>query len=402
MERFETQYPITAREKEIKQILEFVTRGESVQLISVPGAGRSTVLRLLAYNPKLREYHLKQFSNEAIKQSGNYLFVYINFAELPSFEALELTKFLFLGITAAIRETNDKKLIDTGKEIYAIFKEALALNDPLVMTQMLKRAIVQLNNPSTGSGQVVPVFLFDRFSEFLDKIPKEFLSGLKSLGVPIVFSTHKPIESLLPDFLIENKVFLSMLDPVATDFRIEAIEKEYKKKLDKKTKDEIVRLTGGHGRLVKLATQAILSNHPKKDIVDFLLSNSLIKDALGEIDEASFPLFLEFKKRGMTQEVVKSIRFDKDKNEIFFGDTALSDLTAHEFNLLSFLINNPDRVVERDEVISSVWTESQTQGGVTDQALDQMVYRLRRKIEDEADNPKHLLTVKGRGFKFLP
>lgn len=426
MERFETQYPITARQKGVKQILQFVTRGQSCQLISVPGAGRSTALRLLAYHKKLCEHHFS--SNRTIEQSNNYLFIYDNFAEIPSFDAAQLNKFLFLSIFTAIREVNDPQLAKIGKEIYAIFKEALSVGDPLVMSQRLKRAIEQLNNSA-----IIPVFLFDRFSEFSDKVPAEFFTQLRTLKsassgkLAVVFSVHRPIEELIPqqtyqdfyEFFAGNNIYLEMYDKVATRFRISVLEKEYGKKLPPKVKEELIKITSGHGKLMKLATQILLTPQgwlnglPRGGtLIDFLLDHALIKSSLLEIWQSLkpeektkplFPLYNEFVKRGVPETLIpKIIRFDQKNNEIYFGDEVLTGLTAHEFRLLKFLINNPNRVAERDEVINAVWQDNKTQAGVTDQALDQMIHRLRRKVEDEADNPKHLLTVKGRGFRFLP
>lgn len=429
-DRFEQQYPITARQKEIKQILQFVTHGQSCQLISVPGAGRSTVLRLLTYHKQLLTHHLK---------NNNYLFAYVNFAEIANFATAELHKSLFLSILSSM-EDNPK----LHKELYELFTQALKLNDPLVMFQNLKKSILTIGQ----SNNRAMVFLFDRFSEFADKTTNDFFTGLKSLRtasggkLAVVFSTHRPLEDLLAvdhwkdfyEFFVDNHIFLELYDKEATGFRIAVLEKEYGKKLPPKVKDEIIKLTGGHGKLVKLTTQLLLNSHPERpkgvegspNIIDFLLSHILIRGSLLEIWQAltgeerqllrqekinqslknlglPFPLLTEFIKRNIADELIpKTIRFSEKQNEIYFGDQPLSDLTNYEFRLLKYLIDNPNRVCGRDEIIIAVYSDSKTVAGVSDEALDQMVHRLRKKIEDEADNPKHLLTVKGRGFRFIP
>lgn len=423
MEHFETQYPINSREKEIKAILNYAAHGQSCQLISPPGAGRSTVIRLLAFHPKLVKYHL---ASQGLTLRG-YLFVYVNFAEIPNFETGELIKFLFLSLLTALEE--NKKL---HSQISLLFKEALKLNDPLVIFQNFKKSILTIEQ----SNNVTIVFLFDRFSEFADKIAPDFYSSLYSLRigggrVPIVLSTHRPLKELLPEniiktfyeFFVENLILLEPYDEVANNFRIAVLEKEYArlparqgKKLSPAVKKEIIRLTGGHSKLMKLSAQIILSETDpsltRRPLARLLLSHNLIENSLLEIwqslpvDQQSkplFPLYDQFVKQGIPQTLLpKTVRLNESSNEIYFGDEALADLTAQEFKLLKFLIDNPRRVVERNEVINAVWSDSKTQAGVSDEALDQMVHRLRRKIEDEADNPKHLLTVKGRGFRFLP
>ena len=457
MQRFETNYPLNAREEEIKQILHFVTRGQSCQLISIPGAGRSTVLRLLAYHKKLSKYHLSNVILNGVKnpvqhpenegdphvvplrgthqddiRSKSFLFAYLNFAEITSFEMSQLTKSLFLAILASIREVDtDKQLQTIGKEIYLLFKEALSLGDSLVMTQRLKRAIELL----TKKG-VSPVFLFDRFSEFAEKTTSDLFTNLKALRIAsggklaIVFSTHRPLEDLLPverwrefyEFFLGNHVYLTLYDKIATDFRISVIEQEYGKTLDSTLKKELVLLTGGHGKLMKLSTQ-ILLNEPltQKNPSNYLLSHILIKGSLLEIWQAltrdeqetlrkrahgvgmaarivkrhrrtsnqndllaklhlPFPLFTEFVRRNIAQTLVpKTIRLDEGANEIYFGDEQLEGLTAQEFRLLKFLIQTPNQICNRNKIIETVWSDTKTAAGVTDEALDQMVHRVRKK-----------------------
>jgi DNA-binding winged helix-turn-helix (wHTH) protein len=110
--------------------------------------------------------------------------------------------------------------------------------------------------------------------------------------------------------------------------------------------------------------------------------------------------FLAQQRQSVTQN--QSIQYDANTNEIKQGDVILSDsLTSSEFRLLRYLIQNPDRVIEREELINAVWKDNATTAGVTDQALDQLIFRVRRKIEEDPNNPSHLQTVKGRGIRFI-
>lgn len=73
-------------------------------------------------------------------------------------------------------------------------------------------------------------------------------------------------------------------------------------------------------------------------------------------------------------------------------------LTHCEYNLLVFFLQNVDRVVARGELLSSVWgyephTNSRT--------VDSHVVQLRRKLERDPSAPIHLVTIHGRGYRFL-
>jgi len=94
------------------------------------------------------------------------------------------------------------------------------------------------------------------------------------------------------------------------------------------------------------------------------------------------------------------IVFDQEKNEIKKGDSILSDLlTRYEFKLLKLFLENEDKILEREEIITKIWGDQASVAGVTDQALDQLIFRLRKKTEENPNEPKHIQTIKGRGFK---
>ncbi|MDP2632725.1 MAG: helix-turn-helix domain-containing protein, partial [Candidatus Curtissbacteria bacterium] len=89
--------------------------------------------------------------------------------------------------------------------------------------------------------------------------------------------------------------------------------------------------------------------------------------------------------------------------EILKGTNIISDLLSkQEYRLLVFLIQNEGKIAERGEIIEAVWPDIQVQEGISDEAIDQMVFRLRKKIEDEPNSAKHIITVKGRGLRFQP
>lgn len=72
-------------------------------------------------------------------------------------------------------------------------------------------------------------------------------------------------------------------------------------------------------------------------------------------------------------------------------------LTLKEFELLKFLVHNPNRVLNRDQLLDRVW------GGdtfVTPRTVDVHIRRLRKAIENDDSNPKWILTLRGVGYKF--
>jgi DNA-binding response OmpR family regulator len=79
-------------------------------------------------------------------------------------------------------------------------------------------------------------------------------------------------------------------------------------------------------------------------------------------------------------------------------DGHLVELTAREFNALKFLVQNPERVISRDELLSEVWGY---QNYPTTRTVDNHILKLRQKLEKDPTNPVHFRTVHGVGYKFV-
>jgi len=92
---------------------------------------------------------------------------------------------------------------------------------------------------------------------------------------------------------------------------------------------------------------------------------------------------------------VGDLRLDARKQEVFKGSRPI-DLTHKEFQLLEFLLRHPGEVISRDEFLSRLWGEAIY---VTPRNVDTHMASLRRKIEDDADHPRYILSVRGAGYK---
>jgi DNA-binding response OmpR family regulator len=74
-------------------------------------------------------------------------------------------------------------------------------------------------------------------------------------------------------------------------------------------------------------------------------------------------------------------------------------LTAHEFKLLKFFTDNAERVLTRDVLLNEVWGYNFYP---TTRTVDNQILKLRQKLEPDPTNPKHLVTIYGAGYKFVP
>ena len=74
-------------------------------------------------------------------------------------------------------------------------------------------------------------------------------------------------------------------------------------------------------------------------------------------------------------------------------------LTTAEFSLLTALVNNPNRILDRDRLLDLLGHGA---AGPFDRSIDVLVSRLRRKIEPDPKQPSFIKTIRGAGYLFTP
>ncbi len=92
----------------------------------------------------------------------------------------------------------------------------------------------------------------------------------------------------------------------------------------------------------------------------------------------------------------KDVRMDLAAHRAFQGERELH-LTAKEFELLRVLVRDAGSVVSREQLMREVWDSDPTGSTKT---LDMHVSWLRRKLGDDANDPRYISTVRGMGFRF--
>ena len=91
-----------------------------------------------------------------------------------------------------------------------------------------------------------------------------------------------------------------------------------------------------------------------------------------------------------------NITVDFEKGDVMKDGAAVS-LAGKELELLRYLIDHRGNVVSRDELLEGVW---EYQPGVSSRTIDVHVAWLRQKLEDNPQNPRHIHTVRGVGYRF--
>jgi DNA-binding response OmpR family regulator len=92
------------------------------------------------------------------------------------------------------------------------------------------------------------------------------------------------------------------------------------------------------------------------------------------------------------------IEVDLDRRVVLRNNEEVK-LTPAEYNLLAYFLHHPDRPLTRDLILSTVWGYSTS---ISTRTVDAHVLKLRQKIESDPEVPRHIVTVHGVGYRFLP
>jgi two-component system response regulator RegX3 len=95
---------------------------------------------------------------------------------------------------------------------------------------------------------------------------------------------------------------------------------------------------------------------------------------------------------------VGPVRMDVQRHTVSVSGADVT-LPLKEFDLLEYLLRNSGRVLTRSQLIDRVWGADYVGDTKT---LDVHVKRLRSKVEPDSSQPRHLITVRGLGYKFEP
>jgi DNA-binding response OmpR family regulator len=89
---------------------------------------------------------------------------------------------------------------------------------------------------------------------------------------------------------------------------------------------------------------------------------------------------------------------DLSRCEVRFQNGKRHELSEREVELLRYLASNPGRAISREEILQRVWRLDPKH--LETRTIDMHVANLREKLHDDPDEPKVLLTVRGKGYMF--
>ena len=433
----EEHYPDNFREEETAYLIQRVKSTESALVSGIPGVGKSGFLRYLINNPALRVRYPKELEN--------VIFVYLDVNDLTELSMAEFYRNFLqqLKLAAAFLpiEPELTSWPNTG--------------DSFILLQTIKNFLALILSDQKRKIVVV----IDRFEQLLNTFDETFFNNLRALR-----DDHKTqylylaaynrqseksangaaADQLLPLFASFH-LNVKPLGFTDTERVIAGLLKETPFTLAEFQKEEIYGFCGGHPGLIKIYLQSLKSRGAAVSWESFIREineNHSIKQTLGEIyqylSEAELAVLLKVAKNeklnGSSDQSLSSLTdlgvlnknsgsyslfsrafenylknysprqsrlsIDANSKRVFLNQTEITrSITNQEYKLLAFLMDHSEKVVSRDEIAAAVWAGDNIKG-VSDEAIDQLISRLRAKIETDKNNPQCLLTLRGRGFIF--
>lgn len=423
----EENYPLTFRQDEAKELGKHLKNRHSVVLIGMKKVGISNFLRFFLNN--------KDIPGTYIKDYRRHLFIPI---ELNDLVECEIAPFWTLTLKRIVDAIEKYPIEDKIKEqIAGLFLESIQLQDLFFTIDSVRLALLKIAEQG-----YLPTLFFIRFDRMKDSVTPEFfanLEGIKSTNqqLSFVFTSYQPLKRLMPSAFPKTSwtvFFKNIYIPPAKKVDIKTIFTSYKRRfgvpISEDLEDYLFELVDGYTQYLQLA---LIFLHDKKETIktkeELLLGlkkderisfqseelwESLDKDSQNVLRKITDneKILPEDKKRSLYLWNTGFIKITGANNYVFsklFEDfvkqkekvgnikEANNEFSKKENLLFNYLLDNKDKICEREQIIEIIWPEEE-ELGVSDWAIDKLIARVRNKLKLQKSGFE-IQTIKTRGYK---
>ena len=353
-------YPASYRSKEVHTLAAAVQRGECAAVIGLSGAGKSNLLGFLANRPGL---------------------------EVP----------------LALVDCNRLSQPDAGAFWRLIRRslESAPLSQSLDEFEPLESSLARrLNAPESRF-----CLLFDRFDALPAELQPQVYSRLRALrddhkyALTYIIAARQPLDprSELAELFYAHTLWLGPLSAEDAAWSAASYAARAGLDWDETVIARLIALSGGYPSFLRASCEAFAAGCPLEP--GALQEHPAVRRRLDEFWSAHpTPEELSLSRLGGITLLSGLPRPPGGSPESAL-DT--SKLTAKELRLWQALQEQAGNVCEKDDLARAVWPEDKVFiEGIRDDALAQLVRRLRRKVRQQAGSAASIQTVPGRGYKF--
>lgn len=443
----EDRYTLSYRSNEADQIMEWIRAGQCGSLIGLRGVGKSNFLRFL-----LRENVRQKY---LAPESNIFWFILADFLSLVERTEWGIYELVLNSIVKGLHPPNwNGNIID---EISIRHQEVIKTRDALIAQRAFEYCVALMSQQSTGR----LVFIFDEFDAVFRDVPAALFKCLRAVRDAykdqisfIVVSTHDPTylgnDSVreIDHFyrlISRNICWLGPYSDKDAQEMIRYLAARRSRILSETNTARLIELSGGHAGLLK-AILSFIWNHEDKIglIMDLQLTNEpAIRRECGKIWESLSdyeqtylsslasgesqppekllrltarglvlnaevgsmffsPLFEAFVKQQIPSSP-KGTYINRSTHTVQIDGKRIDRLTELEFEILCYLYESRGRLCTKDDIVRNVYRQryDNFEGGVTDEAIQALISRLREKIEPDRFHPSYVVTVRGEGYRFV-
>ncbi len=435
--------PLTFRQAEVGQILSAAQAGDSCSLVGIGSVGKSNLLRFLQ-----REDVRRNYLGEGWQE---YLLVYIDVNKLLKSSLWGLLELMLHQLLVEIiNQGGDETIRQTIDELH---QRAARPKTRYLALRYLDRAIGLM---CRQLGLRI-IFLLDEFDELCRRLPARGFAVLRALRddykyrLMYVVATRLEITRLraepqemeaFEELVSSHSIWLGPDNEEGARDMLSRLEARYNTPLEAKLTDEVLHLSGGHPGLLRGVY--LLARQPHPNLTQTALHTpalqaecrriwlslaleeqqalaGLARDAALPASQSRFldrlarkgiarksgaewqifsPLLAEFCQQ--QSPAAAPFQLDSHRRTVWINGYETPQLTQLEYKLLDFLVQRQNQICTRDELAQQLYPQDAAgwQGeGVSDNRLDSIIKRLRKKIEPNPQEPRYLITVHGHGFR---
>lgn len=446
---------IETLKKYAKAIFDPIRRGESVTCVWVPMAGRRLISKFIINNPSL--------FTDAIGDPSRCLLVYLEPLELIEESLAGYIRLMGKSILETCQQNNHikdlKKLVTEGR--LACFSDESATSTRLLseLKSLIQRIVDLEVEVVLFLGKFDELsFANALFCNNLKSLWASFRPCLHYVFLTRTditrFETAREYAGLV-SVVMQNIVYVPLLEDKGVEYILDREKERLKTNFSQKEKKVIKKVCGSHPYLLVIGCRTLVNREDRaelsgKQLTDVLLGyhqlcspareiwtlrtreekellkrivddgvrdlpgEGLVLEKLGlvkkEDKSGKYVLFSQLfekavlgatKTKPSLKGVPKTLTLDPETGAILLGNRTIEEeFTRQEYDVLSFLLREPNKLRTRDEIGNVLWGED-SYDKFSNWAIDQLMSQLRKKLERLGVGKKKLATIRGRGYKFL-
>lgn len=441
------RFPATFRAQQMTTLCQWLAGGESGLIIGGSGVGKSNLVSFLINRPDIVASYIP-------RRPECYCFLLLDMNALPALTVPFFYRALFQALADAAEQINNPELLQAMQTLNA---QPVNWNDSFAVLTLLHKAH-RLFIRQAGKRVV---WLLDRFDEACHYLDAQTLNSLRALrdqfkgDLIYLLFTRQPLARLRSlseidefyEIVAANTCWLGPMVEADSRWIAHYLADRQGSIFAEPAVSQLIGVSGGlpaflKGACLALAQGELNPAQSTQECVRQLLArpefqrncqeiwhdlttdeqnvlsvlqtggDSILLDGdiivylqnIGLLDKNKrifSPIFAAYvaQQRGSTAGLIE---LHPKTRAVLRGGIALNiELTPSEDRLLSFLLEHPGEVCQKDTLIYAVWPNDYQAVGISDERLAQLVKRLRDKIEPNPTDPLYIQTVRGRGYRLV-